>query len=148
LPPICDIKVEQVGQVVQAIANVRLGRGGNSQGGRRYAIMRSLTTLGSAALLASCASPEARIADALQQRGLDAPRAQCIGARLQRDLSVTQLRQLAAAARTYDAGPGSSGNITAQDLGHIAAQVPDPAVPLALFSAARGCGIGIADLLR
>ena len=111
-------------------------------------MMRTLTVLGTAALLASCASPEARIADALEERGLDAPRAQCIGARLQHELSVAQLRQLAAAARTYNGGPGASGKITVHDLAQIAAQVPDPAVPLALFNAGQGCGIGVADFLR
>ena len=110
--------------------------------------MRNPIILGAFGLLASCSSPSTRIAEALQQRGLDAPRAQCIGARLQRDLNVTQLRQLAAAAQAYDAGPGASGKFTAQDVARIAAQVPDPAVPAALVSAGRACGIGIADLLR
>jgi len=128
------------------LSRIPAGAGYAERGGRCDE-MRLQAIIGAAVLLASCASPAARIAEVLEQRGLDAPRARCIGARLDRDLSVAQLRQLAAAARAYDSGPGATGKMTAQDLARIASQVPDPAVPAALFNAGRSCGIGIADLL-
>ena len=110
--------------------------------------MRTKIILGMAAALGACASPSTRIADELQRSGLDPQRAQCVGDRLERDLTIDQLRQLAAAARAYKATGRSAAQLTAGDLARIAGTVSDPVVAIAVVSAGTGCGLTIADVLR
>jgi hypothetical protein len=110
--------------------------------------MRTTIVLGLIALLTACATPSARIADELQRYGLDAQRAQCVGDRLQRDLSVGQLRQLAAAAQAYQATGRPADQLTAGDLVRVAGNVHDPAVAIAMLNAGTGCGLTLADVLR
>ena len=100
------------------------------------------------AVLTGCARPADRIADQLQRYGLDAQRAQCVGQQLERDLTIDQLRQLAAAAQAYQATGRSADQLTAADLMQVAGNVRDPAVAIAVVSAGTGCGLTIADVLR
>lgn len=110
--------------------------------------MRTPILLMLTAALAGCARPSDRIADQLQRYGLDQQRATCVGQRLERDLSIDQLRQLAAAAKAYQATGRSARDLTAADLAQVAGNVRDPAVAIAVVSAGAGCGLTIADILR
>ncbi len=110
--------------------------------------MRTPVIIGLTVLLAACARPADRIADQLQRYGLDTQRAQCVGQRLERDLTIDQLRQLAAAAQAYQATGRSADQLTAADLMQVAGNVRDPAVAIAVVSAGTGCGLTIADVLR
>jgi hypothetical protein len=109
---------------------------------------RKPIVLSLAAALAACASPSTRIADELQRYGLDQGRAQCVGQSLERDLTVNQLRQLAAAAKAYQATGRIAEQLSAGDLARVAGNVRDPAVAIAVVSAGTGCGLTIADILR
>ena len=109
---------------------------------------RTPVAMGLIAALAACARPSDRIADQLQKYGLDAQRAQCVGQRLERDLTIDQLQQLAAAAKAYGATGRSADQLTAGDLARVAGNVRDPAVAIAIVSAGTGCGLTIADVLR
>lgn len=109
--------------------------------------MRTPLALALAAALAGCTQPSTRIAGELQRYGLDAGRAQCIGDRLQRNLSVSQLRELAAAAKAYGRDDATPGRLTTSDLTRVAASIHDPAVPIAVFRAGTACGITVADVL-
>jgi hypothetical protein len=51
--------------------------------------------------IAACAAPSTRIASELGRYGLDATQAQCVGERLQANLSLGQLQQLARAAGAF-----------------------------------------------
>jgi hypothetical protein len=110
--------------------------------------MRIPIILALAVTLAACARPSTRIADELQRYGLDAQRAQCVGQRLERDLTIDQLRQLAAAAKAYQATGRSADQLTAGDLALVAGNVRDPAVAIAAVGAGTGCGLTLADVLR
>jgi hypothetical protein len=109
--------------------------------------MRYLICLSAAAALASCASPSHRIADELVRYGLDPARSQCIGQRLERELTTAQLRELAATARAYAEQETTPGRLTASDLMRVARSVRDPAVPVTVVRVASGCGVTIADVL-
>ena len=109
--------------------------------------MRRLIILGAALAVAACVNPSARIAGALTRHGLDSSRAQCIGDRLERDLSVDQLRQMAAAARAYGRGDSDPRRLTGSDLLRVAGELHDPAVPIAVGRAALGCGVRLSDVL-
>lgn len=95
----------------------------------------------------ACVDPSARIAGELTRYGLDRPRAQCIGNRLETDLSIGQLKQLAAAARAYGRDDPDPGRLTLSDLVRVAGEMHDPKVPLAVGRAAVGCGISLTDVL-
>ena len=86
----------------------------------------------------ACAAPSQRIASELTRAGLDPLRAQCIGSRLQHDLSIAQLQQLGNAARSLRTG-GSAGPVTAADLVRASAQIQDAAVPIAVAAAVGAC---------
>ena len=88
---------------------------------------------------AACASPSERIADALAEVGLDAARAECVGQRLEDDLSINQLRQLSAAARAYRSEDSSPGRLTLSGLTRVAAEIRDPEVPIAVARATARC---------
>lgn len=98
----------------------------------------SLMTL---ALLSACATPATQISTGLQRYGLDAPRAECVGARLQSDLSLGQLQQLGRAAAAYRAGDTNPAVLTVGDLARVAGELKDPAIALAVGKAAAGCNV-------
>ena len=91
-------------------------------------------------LAAGCVDPSARIATGLERYGLDATQSRCVGERLERDLSVGQLRQLAAAAQAYARGNNTPGQLTAADLLRAAGEIHDLGIPLEHAKAASGCG--------
>ena len=92
-------------------------------------------------LLAACTTPATRISTGLQRYGLDAQRSECIGTRLQGDLSLGQLQQLGRAATAYRNGDATPGVLTVSDLLRVAGELRDPAIPLAVGKAAAGCGV-------
>lgn len=99
----------------------------------------SVATL--AALLAGCATPSTQISTALTRYGLDQQRADCVGKDLTSHLSLGQLQQLGGAARAYRAGDNDPTRLTPGDLARAAAQIDDPAVPIAVAGAGVRCGI-------
>lgn len=101
--------------------------------------MRKLFTVAASLAIAGCVDTSDRIATELVRAGLDEGRAQCVGNSLERDLSLGQLRQLANAARAYRGNDTSPGRLTGTDLLRVAAQVRDPAVPIAVAKAAGLC---------
>jgi hypothetical protein len=110
--------------------------------------MRATAVLCATAALAGCAMPSTRIATELGRYGLDAQRAQCVGKRLERDLTIPQLRELAAAARAYATNDSSPGRLTVSDFTRVAATVRDPAVPVIVVRAGTACGVSVLDVLR
>jgi hypothetical protein len=109
--------------------------------------MRAIFCLCVAIAAAGCASPSSRIADELTRYGLDAQRAGCVGERLERDLTIAQLRELAAAARAYGRDDPNPRRLTGADLARVAGELRDPEVPLAVGRAALGCDLRLSDLL-
>ena len=89
----------------------------------------------------ACAAPAARISTGLQRYGLDEPRADCVGGRLQNDLSLGQLQQLGRAAAAYRQGDSDPTKLTVSDLLRVAGEMKDPAIALAVGKAAAGCGV-------
>jgi hypothetical protein len=100
----------------------------------------AITILGGLALTA-CAAPATRISAGLQRYGLDAGRSDCVGARLQSDLSLGQLQQLGRAAAAYRKGDTTPGVLTVGDLVRVAGELHDPVIVLAVGKAAAGCGV-------
>lgn len=100
-----------------------------------------LITVSTASALAGCATPSTRISTALQERGLDAPRADCVGGRLERNLSVDQLLQLSRTARAVNEGDATPGRFTLSDLVRVAATIDDPRVPLEVGRAVAACDL-------
>ncbi len=100
----------------------------------------AITVLGGLCLTA-CAAPATRISLGLQRYGLDAERSDCVGTRLQADLSLGQLQQLGRAAAAYRKGDTSPGVLTVGDLLRVAAEIRDPAIALAVGKAAAGCSV-------
>ena len=109
---------------------------------------RALALIALAATIAGCARPSDRIASELTRYGLDQARADCIGQRLERDLSIAQLRELAGVVRAYKANDATPGVLTLGDLTRVAGSVRDPQVPITVATAAAGCGVTVTDLLR
>ena len=95
---------------------------------------------------AGCASPSSRIAAELTRYGLDQKQAVCVGERLERNLSIAQLRQLAGAAKAVSEGDTTPGRLTGSDLFRAASRLEDPKVPIEVAKAARRCGL-LADLI-
>ncbi len=89
----------------------------------------------------ACAAPATRISTGLQRYGLDQQRADCVGTRLQGELSIVQLQQLGRAAAAYRKGDTTPGVLTAGDLLRVAGELKDPAIALAVGKAAAGCGV-------
>lgn len=94
-----------------------------------------------AATLSACAAPATRISTGLQRYGLDAQRADCVGQRLQGDLSIGQLQQLGRAAAAYRTGDTNPNVLTVGDLIRVAGELKDPAIALAVGKAAAGCNV-------
>ncbi len=91
--------------------------------------------------LGACAAPATRISTGLQRYGLDAARADCVGTRLQRDLSIGQLQRLGRAAAAYRANDPNPAVLTVGDLIRVGGELQDPAIVLALGTAAAGCNV-------
>jgi hypothetical protein len=109
--------------------------------------MRWLILAGAALSVAGCVNPSSRIAGELGRYGLDNTRAQCVGDRLEADLSMAQLKELAAAARAYGRNDPNPRRLTGADLARVAGEIRDPEVPLAVGRAAVRCGLRLSDVL-
>lgn len=108
---------------------------------------KTLAVVAGGLLLATgCASPSSRISSELGRYGLDANQAMCVGQRLESNLSLAQLQQLARAAAAFKTGDTSPGRLTGSDLFRVAAQIRDPKVALEVARAASGCGV-VASIL-
>jgi hypothetical protein len=94
-----------------------------------------------ATTLTACAAPATRISTGLQRYGLDEPRSDCVGGRLQNDLSLGQLQQLGRAAAAYRQDDSDPTKLTVSDLVRVAGEMKDPAIALAVGKAAAGCGV-------
>lgn len=104
--------------------------------------MKSLVVaLLGATALAACAAPATRISSGLQRYGLDEARADCVGARLQRDLSLGQLQQLGRAAAAYRQNDADPGVLTAGDFLSVAGELRDPGIAVSVGKAAAGCRV-------
>lgn len=101
--------------------------------------MRQFVLMAAALAASGCVDASGRIASELVEAGLDQHRAQCVGQSLERDLSLGQLRQLAAAARAYRSNDSTPDRLTASDLLRASAEVRDPAVTIAVAKAAGRC---------
>ncbi len=104
--------------------------------------MKAMAVLfGTALALVGCAAPAVRISDGLQRYGLDAARADCVGARLQGDLTIGQLQQLGRAAAAYRTNDSNPGVLTIGDLIRVAGELKDPGIALSVGKAAAGCNV-------
>ncbi len=97
--------------------------------------------LGLLAMVSACAAPATRISTGLQRYGLEEARADCVGSRLQANLSLGQLQRLGKAAAAYRQGDTNPGVLTASDLIRVATEIHDPAIALEVGKAGAGCGV-------
>jgi hypothetical protein len=91
--------------------------------------------------MSGCATPSARIADQLGGYGLTPGQALCVGQRLQANLSLSQLQQLARAAGAFTRGDTTPGRLTPTDLFRVASQIEDPKIAIEVARAASSCGM-------
>lgn len=103
--------------------------------------MRVMASLGLALLISACVNPSSKIASELSRYGLDQSRAQCVGDRLEANLSMSQLQQLGKAARAYGRDDANPGQLTMGDLVRAAGEINDPSVPIEVGKAAIGCNV-------
>ncbi len=101
----------------------------------------ALTVMAGALAVTGCAAPATRISTGLQRYGIDAQRADCVGARVQGDLSLGQLRQLGRAADAYRRGDTNPAALPVGDLLRVAGEIKDPEGAIAVGKAAAGCGV-------
>lgn len=97
----------------------------------------SVTTMS----LAACVNPSAKIATSLEGYGFQPAQSQCVGDRLESNLSLGQLQQLGRVAKTSREGDTTPGRLTVSDFVRVSGQVKDPKVPLEVGKAAAACGI-------
>lgn len=100
-----------------------------------------------AASLSACVNPSARISTELTRFGIEQAKADCVGNRLEANLSLGQLQQLARAAGALKVGDTTPGRLTPSDLIRVSSRIEDPKVPIEVARAAAGCGIPIGSLL-
>lgn len=101
-----------------------------------------LLTIGIGALsLTACINPSAKIATSLEGYGFQPAQSQCVGDRLEANLSLGQLQQLGRAAKAARQGDTTPGRLTVSDFVRVSGQVKDPKVPLEVGKAAAACGI-------
>lgn len=91
--------------------------------------------------LAACVNPSAKIATSLEGYGFQPAQSQCVGDRLEANLSLGQLQQLGRAAKASREGDTTPGRLTVSDFIRVSGQVKDPKVPLEVGKAAAACGI-------
>ena len=100
------------------------------------------STIGAGALaLAGCATPSAKITSELVRFGLDQKQATCVGDGLGSRLSVTQLQQLASAARAYSTNDPNPRQLTVADLMRASSQIKDPQIAVEMIGTASKCGV-------
>lgn len=90
---------------------------------------------------AACTSSSSMIANELREYGFDAQQSQCMGDRLEANLSMSQLQQLGRAARAADSADTTPGRVTSEDFLRAASTIDDVKVPIEVAKAASGCGV-------
>lgn len=105
-----------------------------------YSVL-SLGAVGLAFTLPACVDPSARIASSLEGYGFAPGQSQCVGERLEANLSLGQLQQLGRIARATREGDTTPGRLTVGDFVRVSGQVKDPKVPFEVAKAAGACGI-------
>lgn len=115
---------------------------------KRLSPLRWAISVGAALSVAGCASPSARIATSLEKYGFQPAQSQCVGDRLEANLSIEQLQQLGRAARATREGDTTPGRLTVDDFIRAAGQVKDPKVILEVGKAAAACGIVVDQAAR
>ena len=109
---------------------------------RNFRKAAGMAVVGIATLsLAACVNPSAKIATSLEGYGFQPAQSQCVGDRLEANLSLGQLQQLGRAAKASREGDTTPGRLTASDFIRVSGQVKDPKVPLEVGKAAAACGI-------
>lgn len=108
----------------------------------RYIAVR-IAPVALALAASACVNPSAKIALSLEGYGFEPAQSQCVGDRLEANLSLGQLQQLGRAARAAR-GRHHAGRLTASDFVRVAGQVKDPKVPFEVAKATAGCGL-VAD---
>ncbi len=102
----------------------------------------TMLTIGVGTLsLAACVNPSAKIATSLEGYGFQPAQSQCVGDRLEANLSIGQLQQLGRAAKASRQGDTTPGRLTIGDFVRVSRQVKDPKVPLEVGKAAAACGL-------
>lgn len=91
--------------------------------------------------VSGCINPSARIASSLEGYGFQPAQSQCVGDRLEANLSLGQLQQLGKAASAVRKNDTTPGRLTVSDFVRAAGQVKDPKVPLEVAKATAGCGL-------
>lgn len=91
--------------------------------------------------VAGCVDPSAKIATSLEGYGFQPAQSQCVGDRLEANLSIGQLQQLGRAARASREGDTTPGRLTVSDFIRVAGQVKDAKVPIEVGKAAAACGV-------
>jgi hypothetical protein len=102
---------------------------------------RLMTVSACALSLAACVDPSAKIATSLEGYGFQRAQSQCVGDRLEANLSIGQLQQLGRAAKAARQGDTTPGRLTIGDFVRVSGQVKDPKVPLEVGKAAAACGL-------
>ena len=107
----------------------------------RFSAVTSVAITAASLGLVGCVDPSAKIAGSLEGYGFQPAQSQCVGDRLEANLSLGQLQQLGRAAKASRQGDTTPGRLTASDFIRVSAQVTDPKVPLEVGKAAAACGI-------
>jgi hypothetical protein len=109
---------------------------------RSFARIAGVLTVGIGTMsLSACVNPSAKIATSLEGYGFQPAQSQCVGDRLEANLSLGQLQQLGRAAKASREGDTTPGRLTVGDFIRVSGQVKDPKVPLEVGKAAAACGI-------
>lgn len=91
--------------------------------------------------IAGCVNPSEKIATSLEGYGFQPAQSQCVGDRLEANLSLGQLQQLGRAANAYGKDDPNPNRFTADDLIRVAGQIEDPKVALEVGKAVAGCSV-------
>ncbi|KQO09115.1 hypothetical protein [Sphingomonas sp. Leaf242] len=102
---------------------------------------RLMTVSACALSLAACVNPSSKIATSLEGYGFQPAQSQCVGDRLEANLSIGHLQQLDRAAKASRQGDTTPGRLTIGDFVRASAQVKDPKVPFEVGKAAAACGL-------
>ena len=99
--------------------------------------MRAALPLLALALLAGCATPEARLRTGLTNAGLSEPVADCMAGRMVDRLSLMQLRRIGDL-------PRASGSVSIEEFLHRVRALRDPEILGVSSAAAALCATGLA----
>ncbi|NJC06816.1 hypothetical protein GGQ97_002609 [Sphingomonas kaistensis] len=103
--------------------------------------MRKLFLIAAVFTASACASPKDRIAEGLTGYGVAEAPAQCVGAQLQRSLSLGQLQELGRVASATRARDPDPSRLTIDDFLRAASEVRDPRIAIEVAKAAGRCNL-------